>query len=290
MPKEATLHEDKYNDAQKQMKTSLATRLKKLRESKRLSHEKLAKQLKDKQNITISKQTLINYEISHVDDYTTKSTAGFGMNITYLWGIARFFGVTTDYLLGLKKAPIHEEEDICNRTGLSIEAVQKLLYVGAVHNKFTDAGGTSYDDQLQTLSFIIENGFGVTMPTNKEADVDGVIHPNRSKFLWEMYNYLFLKYHFKNDGRDADMYTEAFKEHIGKDDYELPVLGEELMLDESAIGISSSRIKNGFATIYSKDLNDMHLGKIIRALTDLKDTAETAEKEAPNGKHNPTNK
>jgi len=84
--------ENKYNDKQKKMKNAFAARLKKCRESKGLSHEKLSEEL------GISKQALINYEVT--DEYNSKYTAGFGMNITYLWQFAEYFDVSTDYLLG----------------------------------------------------------------------------------------------------------------------------------------------------------------------------------------------
>jgi len=90
--------DNKYNEGQITMKNTFAKRLKERRESKGLSHEKLAEELKLNYDLDISKQALINYEVR--EEYHTKFEAGFGMNITYLWTLAQYFDVSVAYLLG----------------------------------------------------------------------------------------------------------------------------------------------------------------------------------------------
>jgi len=93
----------------------IAQRLKELREGlhkrerflkytqgKIVSHLKLSKILSEKYDISISKDTLMNYE---AEKYHTKEYKNLGMNIEYLYCLADFYGVSTDYILGKTDDP-----------------------------------------------------------------------------------------------------------------------------------------------------------------------------------------
>lgn len=75
-----------------------AQRLKDLRSKKNLSHEKLRDELK-KINIDVSVGSLKAYEVT--DIYHSKFHATKGMSIETLYGLAEFYNVSADYLLGL---------------------------------------------------------------------------------------------------------------------------------------------------------------------------------------------
>lgn len=124
-------------DENKKMET--AQRLKECRKEKGLSHERLANELKEKYDIDISSGVLKNYEIS--EKYHAKFTAGFGMNIKYLYTLADFYNVSTDYLLGRtdKKSVDPNIRAIGEFTGLSDEAVGILEFLNkSVEHKKCD--------------------------------------------------------------------------------------------------------------------------------------------------------
>ena len=114
---------NKYNEKQKEMKNTFAARLKKCRESKGLSHEKLSEEL------GISKQALINYEVT--DEFNSKYTTGFGMNITYLWQFAEYFDVSTDYLLGRSDVAQGNADDMAleERFGFNDSSISAFNYL-----------------------------------------------------------------------------------------------------------------------------------------------------------------
>jgi len=113
-----------YNDKQIAMKNAFSIRLKKCRTDRGLSHEKLAKELQEKQNVSISKLTLINYE--DCDKFSQKYESALGMNIAYLWAFAKYFDVSVDYLLGeTDEQTIDDNIKIaCETTGLSDVAIE----------------------------------------------------------------------------------------------------------------------------------------------------------------------
>lgn len=108
-------------------KKLIATRIKTLRKSKNLSHQTLANELTQKYNIKISKDSLIQYEIT--DEYHAKWDKVKGMNIEYLYCIADYFKVSTDYLLGNTPNPTQNKnlDAVCNYTGLSEKAIESLV-------------------------------------------------------------------------------------------------------------------------------------------------------------------
>lgn len=77
----------------------MADRLKKLRESKGLSHERLSSALSVQYGISISSDSLMNYEVS--GEFHSKKYKNLGMRVEYLRYFSDFYNVSTDYLLGL---------------------------------------------------------------------------------------------------------------------------------------------------------------------------------------------
>lgn len=104
----------------------MADRLRQLRESKKLSHEKLSKTLSEKYGIKISSDSLMNYEVSREEH--TKKYKNLGMRVEYLYCFADFYGVSTDYLLGLVDNPVPDQriQAVCQYTGLSPTTVELL--------------------------------------------------------------------------------------------------------------------------------------------------------------------
>lgn len=104
----------------------MARHLKQLREEKGLSHEKLSKALFDQYGIKISSDSLINYEVA--DARHTKAFKNQGMRVEYLRVFADFYGVSTDYILGISavKNQSMDIKMIVDSTGLSEENVMAL--------------------------------------------------------------------------------------------------------------------------------------------------------------------
>jgi hypothetical protein len=103
-----------------------AQRIKECRKLKGLSHKKLADILSNKYNISISLDALKVYEIDN--KYHTRFGNIKGMKIQYIYCLADFYGVSTDYLLGMTdiKAPNITIKAISNFTGLNEGAINTL--------------------------------------------------------------------------------------------------------------------------------------------------------------------
>ena len=111
---------------------TLGERLKKLREERDLSHDKLIKQLYEKYNISLSRDSVMAYEIA--DEFRAKASKlpNLGMRVETLYYLASFYGVSVDYLLGKTDEPVPNItiRTICEQTRLSPEAVEKLKVEG----------------------------------------------------------------------------------------------------------------------------------------------------------------
>lgn len=132
-----------YNDEQSIL---ISKRLKELRESKDLTLEKLCNEL-NSFGVDIGIQSLKNYEVT--DLYHTRFHAVDGMAIKTLHNLAAFYGVSTDYLLGLTdyKSPDENSVNICKATGLNEKAVTELCFMKHFNNK----------NDLETLSKILSH-------------------------------------------------------------------------------------------------------------------------------------
>lgn len=159
-----------YGNEQKNL---TATRLKKLREDRNLSHEKLKYQLdkmyyedKDSGEIRrrieidmkedvdeypsiISLSTLKNYEVHFFEGVKgSRAKAGFGMKISYITMFADFYDVSVEYLLGLAEISSTDNADklINEKTGLSDIAILNLKF-----QRISPVGNTA------TLNKLLEN-------------------------------------------------------------------------------------------------------------------------------------
>lgn len=103
-----------------------AKRMKELRESKGLSHERLFEQL-SKDEIEISRSSLKNYEVSEPENHT-RAGAVKGMSIEKLCGLCDFYGVSADYILGRSDIEVIDPKDreLRQYTGLSQKAIENL--------------------------------------------------------------------------------------------------------------------------------------------------------------------
>ncbi len=122
-----------------------AVRLKELRQAARLSHATLAAKLKETFGITISLDSLKNYEVA--DQNHPKAGKGNGMKVEYIRCFAEFFKVSTDYLLGLSDiaSPSTTVQELTELTGLSetnaiwlIEAQKANIPVASFLNDVLD--------------------------------------------------------------------------------------------------------------------------------------------------------
>ena len=91
----------------------MGKRLKALREEtplngKKMSHEKLKEKLKEIYGVEISRDSLMNYEVSDVNH--SKFGTNLKMNVEYLNCLSSFYGVSTDYLLGRSDAKTANED------------------------------------------------------------------------------------------------------------------------------------------------------------------------------------
>lgn len=101
----------------------MGSRLKSLREKKNLSYQGLADALLNNYGIKISKDSLRDYEITSDYRAKAKSLPNLGMRTEYLYVLADFYKVSTDYLLGLSKYKNYNTRKITlEQLGVSSEA------------------------------------------------------------------------------------------------------------------------------------------------------------------------
>ena len=118
----------------------MAQRLKDLRNEKGLSHDSLRKALMDRYEIDISVDSLKNYEVSKIPH--AKAYKNEGMRVEYLRCLSDFFGVSSDYILGITdvKSASKGVQSIIKNTGLS-EHSAEVLWALSMAN--TDNADTS---------------------------------------------------------------------------------------------------------------------------------------------------
>lgn len=101
----------------------MAQRLKDLRKEKNISHVSLSNAIKEKYGIEISRDSLMSYEVS--DPNHTKAYKNEGMRVEYLRCLADFYGVSSDYLLGLTDDPKRQPSAV-DSLGFSPEAINMI--------------------------------------------------------------------------------------------------------------------------------------------------------------------
>lgn len=112
----------------------MADRLRSLRESKKLSHEKLSKSIFEKYGIKISSDSLMNYEVSREEH--SKKYKNLGMRVEYLYCLADFYGVSTDWILGISdvQSPDAELQAVVEYTGIPEDAIKAFQRCAEMNN------------------------------------------------------------------------------------------------------------------------------------------------------------
>ena len=126
-------------------------RLRDLRTSRKISHEKLAT------DIGVSKQLLKNYEQAFLNSgiptgaKSDKTEAIAGMSISTLYKLAKYFNVSADYLLGISPNPTTDKNKnaVCEYTGLSQDSIDIIFDISG--DGFTY---TNFDTSFDTLAFL----------------------------------------------------------------------------------------------------------------------------------------
>lgn len=130
----------------------MARRLKDLRNEIGLSYELLRKALMEKYEINISIDSLKNYEVYKVPH--AKVYKNEGMRVEYLRCLADFYGVSTDYLLGISDVRSLDvtTKRIVEETGLSENATEVLQSL----NKRSQ-GSVVVSNVIATINLLLEN-------------------------------------------------------------------------------------------------------------------------------------
>lgn len=108
--------------------TATAQRLRSLREAKGLNYTQLKEEVERNCGVCISADSLANYEITATQNHT-KANKTKGMKIEFLRSLAKYYGVSSDWLLGISdvKNANAEVKSIVNCCGLSETSAEALF-------------------------------------------------------------------------------------------------------------------------------------------------------------------
>lgn len=136
---------------QKERSFEMARRLKELRNSKKLSHDKLRDELQNKFGIKISRASLLNYEIDNEFHSKAGDFSNLKMNAEFLNCLADFYGVSTDYLLCRTNVQTSDANmrTVSEYTGLPVETLNTILKICS-----TNSGFVLFCLLLKTLGFL----------------------------------------------------------------------------------------------------------------------------------------
>ncbi len=225
----------------------VARRLKELRESKQLSHLILSEKLFEKCGIRISDKQLMYYEAAAKDPYHTKADSPSGMSAKNLFALSQFYGVSTDYILGLTdiRNPDATNRYICKYTGLTDESLEILHFNNSINKEDAldeailmlvddpSVGQEKYQVKyadaflIDAINFLIENctyrGFfealinyiysdGITIASIDNAEIESYMGMSDSELkvsLKDRFTKNFvLKNHYIND-RTQPVYADS---------------------------------------------------------------------------------
>lgn len=130
----------------------MAKRLRDLRTQRGLSYEALKQILMEIYETDISIDSLKNYEVAVAEH--TKAYKNQGMRIEYLRCLADFYGVSSDYLLGISdiRSPNVDTRKIAEVTGLSEIAIEVLM---SLHSRSQNS--VSVRNIIATVNLLLEN-------------------------------------------------------------------------------------------------------------------------------------
>lgn len=128
-----------------------ARQLRSLREAKELSYDKLSTEIQQTCGVSISADSLSNYEVTATDNHA-KAKKVLGMKIEFLHALAQYYNVSTDYLLGFtnNKTTDKNLDAVCQYTGLSEAAISQF---STLQQLWQEVGG------LELLNRSIEDVF-----------------------------------------------------------------------------------------------------------------------------------
>lgn len=147
-------NDNRYNEEREN--ATFAVNLRKLFEDKKATHNELACFIKEKTGDSITRQAVGQW-----------CNGNSSPNLKTVPVIAEFFGVSSDYLLGMSdvKSTNVDVKTMCEMTGLSEEAINKLIFY-----KNRNEGGSEYDIPIITTidRIIKEPGFfGLAIDVNQ---------------------------------------------------------------------------------------------------------------------------
>ncbi|TCL44457.1 helix-turn-helix domain-containing protein [Harryflintia acetispora] len=147
----------------------IAIRLKALREEKGVSHETLSKAT------GISKDALIKYEKA-VQPHSSFG-ANRGMSIDFAVALARYYDVSTDYLLCNTdiRSPDTTVGDICTKTGLSEAAIYSLVNLKKMRLQELNSDRSLYSNDGNTAIYRMMNALNALLEKDNGNDILGCI-------------------------------------------------------------------------------------------------------------------
>lgn len=137
--------------------SKIAERIKELRVSKGLSREKLSNELRNQYGISISTDCLQNYEV--VNKNQCRYGKLKGMKIEYLICFADYFGVSTDFILGLTDVRSQKTniKSINQATGLDETAIKYLMTTKTFSKSTVSDSKFTAEDALAFYSHLISD-------------------------------------------------------------------------------------------------------------------------------------
>ena len=227
-----------------------AKRLKELRESKGISLATLSNALTDKYGIQISKESLTNYEVASVNH--TKAKKNEGMSVKYLRCLADFYGVSTDYLLGITDIPntdavVQAAHEFTGLSGQALDFLKKSHTQNPMYWR-TDAINFLLENEKFPVLLDMIIGFA----TSKDENIQSGLRSNNSFpivtdrdifrakasdllswILTESNNYFAEKEDYRSYYR---LYYAAFRKGASIDDVQEEMKENGLIFDRKMFG------------------------------------------------------
>ena len=211
-------------------------RLRELIKDSGKTQKEVAKEIEEKYGINLSSQALSNYVNGREPSYDT------------LIAFAKFFNVSTDYLLGYSEVKRHSNSNINEQLGLSDKSIEIL---NSYKKYFKDHGKKVL---IPIVNFLIENepnakellsdsysykknDFDRILFDDKEAHSTKNTEPDKLKILSNIENYFMIV-------SEKDDFYDYYLEHIGwnKEDRSYRQLLERVFMKEIEDSIRSARV------------------------------------------------